>query len=180
MAVFFHKNINMTILVLPNWLQFIVIQNFVCRWYSCNLCICLQPYLLNVLHATIPLQLWFIFHFRLSVIFLLEPFDLFIFFYLGMLLELSPAHLLLLLATEDSLRDRVEEAVDIILTSGGGSTGGGSQSASGGSAGVGSDLEVPPGTGPLSLGDDNSRLDVFSLTSSPSSVKKDLLSGKTC
>ena len=102
------------------------------------------------------------------------------FFYTGMLLELSPAHLLLLLATEDSLRDRVEEAVDIILTSGGGSTGGGSQSASGGSAGVGSDLEVPPGTGPLSLGDDNSRLDVFSLTSSPSSVKKDLLSGKTC
>ena len=92
-----------------------------------------------------------------------------------MLLELSPAHLLLLLATEDSLRDRVEEADDIILTSGGGSTGGSSQA---GSAGVGSDLEVPPGTGPLSLGDDSSRLDVFSLTSSPSSVKKDLLSGK--
>ena len=117
----------------------------------------------------------------LPFLFLLEFLlsDLLFFFYTGMLLELSPAHLLLLLATEDSLRDRVEEAVDIILTSGGGSTGGGSQSASGGSAGVGSDLEVPPGTGPLSLGDDNSRLDVFSLTSSPSSVKKDLLSGKS-
>merc|ERR1712241_737850 len=32
----------------------------------------------------------------------------------GMLLELSPAQLLLLLASEDSLRLRVEEAVDII------------------------------------------------------------------
>merc|ERR1719480_150248 len=33
----------------------------------------------------------------------------------GMLLELTPAQLLLLLASEDSLRQRVEEAVDIIL-----------------------------------------------------------------
>merc|ERR1711962_1503921 len=37
----------------------------------------------------------------------------------GMLLELTPAQLLLLLASEDSLRQRVEEAVDIILASGG-------------------------------------------------------------
>ena len=35
-----------------------------------------------------------------------------------MLLELSPAQLLLLLASEDSLRQRVEEAVDIILSHG--------------------------------------------------------------
>ena len=34
----------------------------------------------------------------------------------GMLLELTPAQLLLLLASEDSLRQRVEEAVEIILT----------------------------------------------------------------
>uniref|UniRef100_A0A0K2U4A3 E3 ubiquitin-protein ligase UBR5 n=1 Tax=Lepeophtheirus salmonis TaxID=72036 RepID=A0A0K2U4A3_LEPSM len=34
----------------------------------------------------------------------------------GMLLELSPAQLLLLLASEDSLRQRVDEATDIILT----------------------------------------------------------------
>merc|ERR1719458_478678 len=33
----------------------------------------------------------------------------------GMLLELTPAQLLLLLASEDSLRQRVEEAVDLIL-----------------------------------------------------------------
>ena len=33
----------------------------------------------------------------------------------GMLLELSPAQVLLLLASEDSLRQRVEEAVDVIL-----------------------------------------------------------------
>lgn len=32
-----------------------------------------------------------------------------------MLLELSPAQLLLLLATEDSLRAKVEEAVEMIL-----------------------------------------------------------------
>ncbi|KAK6168099.1 hypothetical protein SNE40_021993 [Patella caerulea] len=34
----------------------------------------------------------------------------------GMLLELSPAQLLLLLASEDSLRQRVDEAVDIIMS----------------------------------------------------------------
>ena len=36
----------------------------------------------------------------------------------GMLLELSPAQLLLLLASEDSLRQRVEEAVELLLVSG--------------------------------------------------------------
>ena len=36
----------------------------------------------------------------------------------GMLLELSPAQLLLLLASEESLRQRVDEAVDIIMSHG--------------------------------------------------------------
>ena len=36
----------------------------------------------------------------------------------GMLLELSPAQTLLLMASEDSLRVRVEEAVDIIYRHG--------------------------------------------------------------
>ena len=36
----------------------------------------------------------------------------------GMLLELSPAQLLLLLASEESLRLRVDEAVDIIMSHG--------------------------------------------------------------
>ncbi|XP_013417983.1 E3 ubiquitin-protein ligase UBR5 isoform X2 [Lingula anatina] len=36
----------------------------------------------------------------------------------GMLLELSPAQLLMLLASEESLRQRVDEAVDIIMTHG--------------------------------------------------------------
>lgn len=35
----------------------------------------------------------------------------------GMLLELSPAQLLLMLASEDSLRTKVEEAVEMILAS---------------------------------------------------------------
>ena len=34
----------------------------------------------------------------------------------GMLLELSPAQLLLLLASEESLRQRVDEAMEIILS----------------------------------------------------------------
>lgn len=36
----------------------------------------------------------------------------------GMLLELSPAQLLMLLASEDALRQKVEEAVDLILNHG--------------------------------------------------------------
>ena len=59
----------------------------------------------------------------------------------GMLLELSPASLLLLLATEESLRERVEEAVDIILTSGGSSTGAQILPPSGGMV----DMDIPPG-----------------------------------
>lgn len=35
----------------------------------------------------------------------------------GMLLQLSPAQLLLLCASEDSLRQRVSEAVDILMSS---------------------------------------------------------------
>jgi hypothetical protein len=56
-----------------------------------------------------------------------------------MLLELTPANLLLLLATEDSLRERVEEAVDIILTSGG------SQLLQPSPAPGPADMEAPPG-----------------------------------
>lgn len=37
----------------------------------------------------------------------------------GMLLELSPAQLLLLLASEESLRQRVEEAIELITSHGG-------------------------------------------------------------
>ena len=40
-----------------------------------------------------------------------------------MLLELTPAQHLILLANEDSLRQQVEEAVDIILAAGGGAGG---------------------------------------------------------
>lgn len=36
----------------------------------------------------------------------------------GMLLELSPAQLLMLLASEDALRQRVEEALELILSHG--------------------------------------------------------------
>ena len=36
----------------------------------------------------------------------------------GMLLELSPAQLLLMLTSEDTLRSRVDEAVDVIMTNG--------------------------------------------------------------
>lgn len=75
----------------------------------------------------------------------------------GMLLELTPAQLLLLLASEDSLRQRVEEAVDIILASGGG------QNAPGQPALMSNapDLD-PPGTAPHPP-DPMSPLDVFSL-----------------
>ena len=69
----------------------------------------------------------------------------------GMLLELTPAQLLLLLASEDSLRQRVEEAVDIILASGGGQN----------STGAQPDLD-PPGVAPHPP-DPMSPLDVFSL-----------------
>merc|ERR1719278_1273087 len=69
----------------------------------------------------------------------------------GMLLELTPAQLLLLLASEDSLRQRVEEAVDIILASGGGQS----------STGAQPDLD-PPGVAPHPP-DPMSPLDVFSL-----------------
>ena len=59
----------------------------------------------------------------------------------GMLLELTPANLLLLLATEDSLRERVEEAVDIILTAGGPQILHPAAAAQQGPA----EMEVPPG-----------------------------------
>ena len=36
----------------------------------------------------------------------------------GMLLDLSPAQLLLLLASEDTLKQRVDEAVELLLVSG--------------------------------------------------------------
>jgi E3 ubiquitin-protein ligase EDD1 len=37
----------------------------------------------------------------------------------GMLLELSPAQVLLLLASEESLRQRVDEAMELVLAQGG-------------------------------------------------------------
>jgi len=90
----------------------------------------------------------------------------------GMLLELSPANLLLLLATEDTLRERVEEAVDIILTSGSGSVA--SQNLP--PTSNPSEIEAPPGTGPPQHSENMSPLDVFNLatglTPPPSSSHK--------
>lgn len=77
----------------------------------------------------------------------------------GMLLELTPAQLLLLLASEDSLRQRVEEAVDIILASGG--QPGGQQGAQPPLLPSAPEVE-PPGTAPHPP-DPMSPLDVFSL-----------------
>merc|ERR1719480_195732 len=93
----------------------------------------------------------------------------------GMLLELTPAQLLLLLASEDSLRQRVEEAVDIILAAEPGSAS--SQAAQSGAASNlvpvsssagGHDLDPhhpPPPPHQESL----SPLDVFNLATSHSS-----------
>jgi len=94
----------------------------------------------------------------------------------GMLLELSPANLLLLLATEDSLRERVEEAMDIILTSRGNTTGA-SQTLP--PTNTPSDVDVPPGTGSPQT-DSMSPLDVFNLTTgnslaTASATKKDMV-----
>merc|ERR1719228_2923526 len=79
----------------------------------------------------------------------------------GMLLELTPAQLLLLLASEDSLRQRVEEAVDIILAAGGGA---GGVAQPGGVSGP-PELDPPPGTAPPPH-DALSPLDVFNLAAS--------------
>lgn len=80
----------------------------------------------------------------------------------GMLLELTPAQLLLLLASEDSLRQRVEEAVDIILAAGGSATSSAPPSGSTLSlSGPPQEQDPPPGTGPLP--DSMSPLDVFNL-----------------
>ena len=82
----------------------------------------------------------------------------------GMLLELTPAQLLLLLASEDSLRQRVEEAVEIILAAEGTS---GPAAPAGGlpTSGSGQELEHPPPPHQESL----SPLDVFNLATNTSS-----------
>eukprot|EP00096_Caligus_rogercresseyi_P012405 TRINITY_DN5185_c0_g1_i1.p1 TRINITY_DN5185_c0_g1~~TRINITY_DN5185_c0_g1_i1.p1 ORF type:complete len:2971 (-),score=851.59 TRINITY_DN5185_c0_g1_i1:151-9063(-) len=102
----------------------------------------------------------------------------------GMLLELTPAQLLLLLASEDSLRQRVDEATDIILANTNEQNIQGAQSGSGSSSGP--PPPPPPPTassqqplsntsgGPsasLSATHDNllPELDVFSLSASGSS-----------
>merc|ERR1712142_1106867 len=66
----------------------------------------------------------------------------------GMLLELTPAQLLLLLASEDSLRQRVEEAVDIILAAGGNPQNVPPPSSVPPIAPSNPELEPPPGTAP--------------------------------
>ena len=81
----------------------------------------------------------------------------------GMLLELTPAQLLLLLASEDSLRQRVEEAVEIILSAEG--TSGPPSSAGVSSSGTGQELDHPPPSHQESL----SPLDVFNLATNTSS-----------
>ena len=81
----------------------------------------------------------------------------------GMLLELTPAQLLLLLASEDSLRQRVEEAVEIILASEGSS---GPAAPTGvPSSGPGQELEHPP-----PHQESLSPLDVFNLATNNSSA----------
>ena len=82
----------------------------------------------------------------------------------GMLLELTPAQLLLLLASEDSLRQRVEEAVDLILAAGGGQSG--QPPAQPSLPPASQEMEVPPGTAPLPHQESLSPLDVFNLAAS--------------
>ena len=67
--------------------------------------------------------------------------------------------------SEDSLRQRVEEAVDIILAAGGGA---GAQSAGGVAGSVAGlpELDPPPGTAAAGGHDSMSPLDVFNLAAS--------------
>merc|ERR1719400_162866 len=81
----------------------------------------------------------------------------------GMLLELTPAQLLLLLASEDSLRQRVEEAVDIILAAGGNPQSVPPPTAAPPLAPSSQDLDPPPGTAPPPHQESLSPLDVFNL-----------------
>eukprot|EP00095_Tigriopus_kingsejongensis_P009543 maker-scaffold114_size351134-snap-gene-1.12 protein:Tk09543 transcript:maker-scaffold114_size351134-snap-gene-1.12-mRNA-1 annotation:"e3 ubiquitin-protein ligase hyd" len=69
----------------------------------------------------------------------------------GMLLELSPAQLLLLLASEESLRQRVEEAVELIASHGGNVSEPGSSNASGVMASAAGTGGQPSGAGPNPL-----------------------------
>jgi len=86
----------------------------------------------------------------------------------GMLLELTPAQLLLLLASEDSLRQRVEEAVDIILAAGGNPQSVPPPTAAPPLAPSSQDLDPPPGTVPPLHQDSLSPLDVFNLAANHS------------
>merc|ERR1719450_1446258 len=81
----------------------------------------------------------------------------------GMLLELTPAQLLLLLASEDSLRQRVEEAVDIILAAGGYPQSVPPPTSAPSLAPSSQDLDPPPGTAPHPHQESLSPLDVFNL-----------------
>merc|ERR1719466_433799 len=86
----------------------------------------------------------------------------------GMLLELTPAQLLLLLASEDSLRQRVEEAVDIILAAGGNPQSVPPPTAAPPLAPSSQELDPPPGTAPPPHQDSLSPLDVFNLAANHS------------
>lgn len=86
----------------------------------------------------------------------------------GMLLELTPAQLLLLLASEDSLRQRVEEAVDIILAAGGNPQSVPPPTSAPPLAPTSQELDAPPGTAPPSHQDSLSPLDVFNLAANHS------------
>merc|ERR1719228_2396155 len=86
----------------------------------------------------------------------------------GMLLELTPAQLLLLLASEDSLRQRVEEAVDIILAAGGNPQSVPPPTAAPPLAPSSQELDPPPGTAPPPHQDTLSPLDVFNLAANHS------------
>ena len=98
----------------------------------------------------------------------------------GMLLELTPAQLLMLLATEEALRQRVEEAVDIILTAEGGTAAPAqvnpASSSSSGAASANllpvsaSSADLPDTAPPPPHQDSLSPLDVFNLATSHAPV----------
>ena len=97
----------------------------------------------------------------------------------GMFLELSPAQIVFLLASEDTLRSRVDEAVDMIFRSGN------EQQASQNPSPSGSNLSANPGASPVStanpvaVSSDHSLLpdlEIFNLSKSKEETEK---SGET-
>lgn len=86
-----------------------------------------------------------------------------------MLLELSPAQLLLLLASEETLRSRVDEAVDLIYRSGVQDQGSSSSTSGGASTSGASGTAQASGSGSESGGQQHSLLpdlDIFNLSKS--------------